>query len=284
MSSAASRNNPAVEIVEVPFYDDVIEAVRDMRTGIDYVSIRRICENLGIDFGNQLKKLKDYHWATVVNITTVAQDDKQRELALLPMDQVPAWMTHINPEKIGAGPELVEKLKRYQLKTVEVLSSYFLGPQVAQDPIVALAQSVIATRQAQLALEGEVSGLKTGQRALKIRQNSAQLRIAKVEQQVEDLNALRRASIDDLAHVPRADEPADELSVRAMINMLVVDYVNASGMEYSDVWGMLYRHLYRRCGYNAEARCKKSGRRKLAQVEADGYIEKLWRIASELLK
>ena len=48
----------------VPFYGDSIEAARDTRDGSFYVSIRRVCENLGIALSSQLEKLKGYHWAT----------------------------------------------------------------------------------------------------------------------------------------------------------------------------------------------------------------------------
>jgi hypothetical protein len=89
MSTEESRTNHSVEVVEVPFYGDSIEAACDTQDGSFYVSIRRVCENLGINFGRQLQKLKEYHWATVRMMSTVAQDDKQRELAFLPLAQVP---------------------------------------------------------------------------------------------------------------------------------------------------------------------------------------------------
>ena len=87
-------------------------------------------------------------------IDTRDQLGRQQELAFLPLTQVPAWLTHINPDKIGGGPEQIEKLKQYQVEAVDVLYKHFVGPQQAvpaQDPLGALAESVMAS--AKLALE-----------------------------------------------------------------------------------------------------------------------------------
>jgi hypothetical protein len=61
MANAESQSDHAIEVVEVPFYGDVIEAVRNTQDGAVYVSIRRVCENLGIAFQPQIEKLKNHH-------------------------------------------------------------------------------------------------------------------------------------------------------------------------------------------------------------------------------
>jgi hypothetical protein len=104
MADEEPRANHSNEVVDIPFYGDLIEAARDMQSGTVHVSIRRVCDNLCINFNRQLQQLKDYHWATVNEMSTVAQDGKQRELAFLPLAQVPAWMMHINHNKVGGGP------------------------------------------------------------------------------------------------------------------------------------------------------------------------------------
>jgi hypothetical protein len=80
MADEEPRTKHAIEVVDVPFHGDSIEAARDPRDGSFHVSIRPVSENLGITFSGQLQKLNGYHWATVVMITVVAQDNKQRYL------------------------------------------------------------------------------------------------------------------------------------------------------------------------------------------------------------
>ena len=53
----------------IPFHDDQIEAIRGA-DGKPYVSVKRICENLGIAFSRQLQKLKAAHWASVIEMVT----------------------------------------------------------------------------------------------------------------------------------------------------------------------------------------------------------------------
>jgi hypothetical protein len=75
-----SRANHAIDVVEVPFHGDSIEAARDTQDGTVYVPIRRVRENLGIATRRQLEKLKGCHGAAVTMIVMVAQDDKRRNL------------------------------------------------------------------------------------------------------------------------------------------------------------------------------------------------------------
>jgi hypothetical protein len=217
MADGESRTNHVFEVVKVPSYGHLIEAARDTQDGSFYVAIRRACENLGIDSDSQLQKLKDHHWATTVKIAVVAQDVKQQEPAFLPLAQVPAWLTHINPNKIADRPELAEKLRRYQVEAVDVLYRHFIGPQQgSRDPILAMLEACRAQRQAQLALEGRVDA---------------------IQRHVGDLVVLRTAALRALGYVPRAEEPAAPLSTRARVNMLVRTYVAAHGVEYQDVRG-----------------------------------------------
>lgn len=68
------------EVVHVPFQRQVIDAVED--SGYGYlVALKPLCENLGVDFSSQLRRLKDQPWSTVVMITTVGFDGRSRQMA-----------------------------------------------------------------------------------------------------------------------------------------------------------------------------------------------------------
>jgi hypothetical protein len=80
----------------------------------------------------------------------------------LPLAQVPVWLTHINPDKIGGGPEQVEKLRRYQVEAVDVLYKHFIGSQSEpqEHPITTLYRLGMAQWQAHLALVGKVDAIQ----------------------------------------------------------------------------------------------------------------------------
>ena len=62
-------HNSGREIEKVWFHGAEIEAIKNL-DGKPYVVIRRICENLGVDFSGQLAKLKSAKWSGVEIIST----------------------------------------------------------------------------------------------------------------------------------------------------------------------------------------------------------------------
>jgi hypothetical protein len=296
----ATTNLPApgqYELVEVPFHGDLLEAARDITTGMIYVVIRRICENLGVAFQSQLTKLRGYHWAGVTMIVMPDQRGHQQGLAVLPLSQVPMWLSHIHPSKLGGeGTERlqkIQKLRGYQLEVVDVLYRHFLephfGPQPAnhagasqvtqssQDPILAQARLIVELRQQQLALEGQVAGVARGQQRI----------VARVEdavQKVDDLVAMHKAAIGVLEETPRSDRDAAPLTTRAKINMLVRKWVVACDLnrDFERAWNYLYEQFYYRNHFDAKRRAEHSGLSPLDEVERAGRLEELYALASTL--
>jgi hypothetical protein len=296
----ATTNLPAtrqLELAEIQFHGDLLQAALDTTTGERYVVIRRICENLGVAYQRQLQKLTSYHWATVTKMVSVAQDDKLRELAFLPLSQVPMWLSHISPSKLaGEGAERLQKihkLKQYQLEAVDVLYHHFLephfGPQPAnhagasqaaqppEDSILAQARLIVEMRERQLALEGQVAGMAQGQQRI----------VARVEdavQKVGDLVAMHKAAIGVLEETPRSDRDAAPLTTRAKINMLVRKWVVACDLnrDFERAWNYLYEQFYYRNHFDAKRRAENSGMSPLDEVERAGRLEELYALASTL--
>lgn len=116
-------------IVRVPFYGDDIEAVQD---GPDvWVSVRRMCNNVGLGYGSQTQKLEGRAWATVTTIVTVAEDGKSREMLMLHLDSVPMWLATIEPSRVRE--DIRPKLIAYQKECARVLRDHFFGRQQTVD-------------------------------------------------------------------------------------------------------------------------------------------------------
>lgn len=121
------------QVVEVDFYDGTIHAIMD-EDGNIWMSVRRACEHIGIDYSGQHQRLKDKErspWATVGMIPIVAEDGKIREQFMLHIDSVPAWFFKIELSRI-ANPKSKEVLTKYQLEAANVLRNYFLGNRMQQ--------------------------------------------------------------------------------------------------------------------------------------------------------
>lgn len=110
------------QLVKVPFHGDELDAVQD-EGGKVWVSLRRCCENLGIDVESQRKKLKEKPWATTVENTAVAEDGKSRAMTCIDLDTLPMWLASIETRKLK--PAIRDKLIRYQKECARVLADHF---------------------------------------------------------------------------------------------------------------------------------------------------------------
>lgn len=104
----------------IEFYGDTLEVV-DMN-GQPGVTARRLVENLGLDWSTQLEKLQDPLF-NCGHMPAVGADGKQREMLVLPVDRLPAFLFSINPKKVRE--DLQEKLARYRLECAGVLYNYW---------------------------------------------------------------------------------------------------------------------------------------------------------------
>lgn len=66
-------------LTAIPFHDQTILAQQD-GNGTVHVALKPLCDNMDIDYSSQLKRLKRQEWATVVMMTTVGADGKNRDM------------------------------------------------------------------------------------------------------------------------------------------------------------------------------------------------------------
>ena len=83
-----------------------------------WVSLKRGCENLGLDVESQRKKLKGKPWAVAVQNTVTGPDGKQYAMTCIDLDTLPGWLFSIDARKVKE--ELREKLARYQREAAKV--------------------------------------------------------------------------------------------------------------------------------------------------------------------
>lgn len=104
----------------IEFYGDTLEIV-DIN-GQPGVTARRLVENLGLDWSTQREKLQDPLF-NCGHMPSVGADGKQREMMVIPVDRLPAFLFSINPKKVRE--DLREKLARYRLECAGVLYNYW---------------------------------------------------------------------------------------------------------------------------------------------------------------
>ena len=146
------------ELVRVDFYGDQIEAC--VQDGRILVSIRRVCESLGIDTEGQRKKLKAKSWACTEEMSVQLENSsQQRVVTLIDRDSLPLWLATIDERKVD--DHIRPKLIRYQREAARVLADHFLKKtefaQAPADPIMAVGEAIVLMRRAQIEHEKKLA-------------------------------------------------------------------------------------------------------------------------------
>lgn len=126
-----------IEKVEnIVFDGDTIQAVKENEKV--WVPLKPICEAMGIDWPGQKKLLErdEVLSATMVMMTTVGADGKQREMVCLPLDYLNGWLFKLTPS-LFTSKEVREKVIRYQRECFRVLAEHFLGKASAEAAVSA---------------------------------------------------------------------------------------------------------------------------------------------------
>ena len=108
-------------MVSVDFYGDKVFLVE--WNGEPYVPVKPICENLGLDWAGQFRKLKAEKQRWQVSSIPQQAGKAVQEMLCLPLRKLPAWLMSISPRKVK--PELREKLIKYQEECDKVLWDYW---------------------------------------------------------------------------------------------------------------------------------------------------------------
>ena len=108
-------------LVQIPFHNTSLSALSD--EGKPLVSLRHMCESIGLDFSRQRKKIMDRSWATVAFKATVAEDGKNRQMVMIDRRTMTMWLATIEPSRVN--PEARPLLEQFQNEAADALDAYF---------------------------------------------------------------------------------------------------------------------------------------------------------------
>lgn len=100
-----------------------------MQVDKPYVLMKPICENIGLDWRSQLKRIKRNHVLSqgVVVMTTPSTGGEQDYVAL-PLGYLNGWLMGVDANKVK--PEIKDTLIKYQLECYDVLYKHFMPKPV----------------------------------------------------------------------------------------------------------------------------------------------------------
>lgn len=110
-----------ISTINVPFHGDSLYLVS--YNGEPYTPMKPIVDSMGLDWASQFTKIKQRFKSSIVEITMVAADGKNREMSCLALRKLAGWLHTINVGKVR--PELREKVARYQEECDDALYQYW---------------------------------------------------------------------------------------------------------------------------------------------------------------
>lgn len=116
-----------------------------MVDGEPHVVFRPAVEAIGLAYSAQLRKLRDRSWANRVDIATVAEDGKTRQMAAVDIRTFLMWLATVNETKVA--PEIRPVLVAYQRETTDAVRDYWtkggaLNERATDDQLDALQQQI----------------------------------------------------------------------------------------------------------------------------------------------
>lgn len=147
-------------LVEIPFKSTTITAMSD--EGKPLVSLRHMCESIGVDFAGQFTKLKKKSWAVVVLNSTTGADGKNYQMTMIDRRTMTMWLATIEPTRVK--PEARPMLEAFQNEAADALDAYFheggaVNPNATPeqlDSVITRAQTARAQANVITALRGVI--------------------------------------------------------------------------------------------------------------------------------
>jgi hypothetical protein len=119
-----------MKLVEIDFNGDTLISIKNEQTGEVYVSMKHICNSIGISWQGQNAKLTDngkrsdryYVWGCKeIFITT---NGIEKETIVIPVKNLNGWLLQLNSRNVKSDA-VREKLIRYQQECFQVLYDYW---------------------------------------------------------------------------------------------------------------------------------------------------------------
>lgn len=117
------------QLVPIKFDGDDILCVR-RDDGRVWISVRRVCESLGIDSKAQRQKLQSEPWVVGDFVPLEAANGVVYPTYCIDLECLPMWLATIPVSRVS--PAVQPKLRRYQSQCARILAEHFFGRSTIQ--------------------------------------------------------------------------------------------------------------------------------------------------------
>lgn len=225
-----------IEQREVLFYGDELVAVR-ADDGHVYVSVRHLCQAIGVARQPQVRRIKDHHvlakgytGGTITIPPGKHGGGGQQQAGMLRVDLVPLWLSGIDVKRVK--PEIRGKIERYQVEVGKVLWEAFQdGRLTAETTLDDLLKNDSPAAQAYKM----AAAIMQMARQQLILENRVEAKFKEYDERLESIEA----TLGDAGRSITPDQ-ASQLS-QAVKAVAMVLSKQSRRNEYGGVYGELYR-------------------------------------------
>lgn len=239
------RKLTVVEQKEVTFYDDELIAVR-AADGQIYVSLRHLCEAIGVARQGQVRRIQEHHVLAKgyaggnIMLPPGAKGGGGRQRAgLLRVDLVPLWLSGIDTKRVK--PQVREKLEKYQEEVAAVLWEAFQEGRLTSELEFDALMETAANRETVQAYQIAQAVMKLARQQLLIearlndRLSAHEYFLADHEERLENIES-------SLGDTGRNITPEQASQVSQAVKAIAMALTKRSGRnEFGGVYGELYR-------------------------------------------
>lgn len=247
----------------------IIEALRSGARG--WVLLKPLCEQLGLDFSAQRKRLERQPWAVVAMMAMTGADRKTYEMYCLDASKVGMWLATIETKRIKDA-QVKTAIGELQVKASEVINGWlrseptppaalvparFSGGDSEEDKLVAVIETQLQIARSNQRLKAELA------------QVGARLSLVENKQ---------RQAADEIIPVSPSQPELPAISKRKLITEHVNRYAAAMNMSQHETWRLLYYHVNRRLSISVYSYKLGPKETKLDRLESLGLLDKVGKV------
>jgi uncharacterized protein YcfL len=277
-----------LELKEVEFNNIVLIGVKT-DNGI-YTSIKKICNDLGLSFASQTKRIKiDDTLKEGVSVLETPSNGGVQEQLFINVDYLPLWLSGIQINK--CSEQVRPLLKEFKIRAKDVLAQAFI--KVDQLPKIDPLQVEVTQVSSIDVLKHLINAIDQNDKGLSVLNDKVDflfnVEIQRKKQEIE----LQEKTYQELQSVEYSTRLISDVPTRKKIVNIINKYVKEKtpvNPEYRFYWSNLWRNVYDRLGYDIVTRLnnqiKKGNKDKKALdiVEDLGLLEQVYDIASSIYK
>lgn len=247
----------------------IIEALRSGARG--WVLLKPLCEQLGLDFSAQRKRLERQPWAVVAMMAMTGADRKTYEMYCLDASKVGHWLATLDVRRIKDA-QAKTAIGELQVRASEVIDSWLRGDS-EPGPALAPARFSGGDSPTELLIANMQHALQLAQRFQRLETEQAQVgaRLTLVE------NNQRKAAAE-IEPVSPAQPELPAISKRRLITEHVNRYAAAMNMSQHETWRLLYYHVNRRLSISVYSYKLGPKETKLDRLQSLGLLDKVGKV------